>query len=145
MVGLGPGGVEHAPDLHDAANREGAWRHALGPGVQREVRDSRQLQRVRDLRHLEAREARARADLSVPRIAERRIRLQESAVHVGGSDQQPSRLRLRRGAGSGEQGPRTRHPGLRYPRHRASEAPRKRADLPRVAHPHARHAAGRQR
>ena len=39
-----------------------------------------------------------------PGVAERRVGLQEPAVHVVGGDEQPDRLRLRRRAGSGQQG-----------------------------------------
>ena len=51
--------------------------------------DSGQLQRLRDLRHLQSREAGAGADLPVPGVAERRVGLQEPAVHVVRGDQQP--------------------------------------------------------
>ena len=41
-----------------------------------------QLQRLRDLRHLQSGEAGAGADVPVPGVAERRVGLQEPAVHV---------------------------------------------------------------
>ena len=67
-LGRRPGRLEHAHGLDDAADRQVAGRDALGPGVHRQVRDSGQLQRVRDLRHLEPGEAGAGADaISAPR------------------------------------------------------------------------------
>ena len=80
----------------------------------RQVRDPGQLQRLRDLRHLEPVEAGAGADVSLPRVAERRLGLQEPAVHVVGGDQQPRRLRLRRRARAGQQDARARHPHVRH-------------------------------
>ena len=63
--------------------------------------------------------------LSVPRVAERRIGLQEPAVHVVRSDQQPVGLRFRRRAGSNQQGSRARHPRVRHRGHQASETRRR--------------------
>ena len=46
------------------------------------LRDSGQLQRLRDLRHLQSCEAGAHADVSVSGVAERRVGLPEPALHV---------------------------------------------------------------
>ena len=59
-LGRGPGRVEHEDDVDDAAEREVARRDALGSRVHAASTHSGQLQRLRDLRHLESREARAR-------------------------------------------------------------------------------------
>ena len=83
-------------------------------------------------------EAGARAAVPLPGVAERRVGLQEPAVHVVRVDQQPHRLRLRRRARSGQQGSRARHPHLRHQRHQEPEARDERADVPRLAHAHRR-------
>ena len=142
-LGRRQGRLEHAHDLDDAAESGIAGRDALGSRVHGQLRDSGQLQRLRDLGHLESGEAGAGADVHLPGVAERHLGLQEPAVHVVRSDQQPRRLRLRRRAGSGEQGSRARHSHLRYLRHQASEARDERADVPRLAHAHGGDPAGR--
>ena len=145
LVGCGTGRLEHAAHLDDAADRQGARGDAFGPGIQRQVRDPGALQRLRHLRHLESREADARAALSVPRVAERRVGLQEPAVHVVRVDDQPDRLRLRRRARAGQQASRARHPRVRHRRHQETETRHERGDVPRLAHAHRRGAAGRHR
>ena len=54
---------------------------------------------------------------TLPGVAERRLGLQEPAVHVVGSHRQPRRLRLRRRARPGQQGSRPRRPHLRHHGH----------------------------
>ena len=84
LVGCRRGGVEHAHGLDDAAARQVAGRDPLRPRVLQQVRHPGALQRLRHLRHLEPPEARAGAELRLPRLAERRVGLQEPAVHVVG-------------------------------------------------------------
>ncbi len=81
----------------------------------------------------------------LPGVAERRVGLQEPAVHVVGSRQQPRGLRLRRQCPMPVSKERVR--GIRIfdiTDVEESEARDERADLPRIAHAHRRHAAGRQ-
>ena len=54
------------------------------------------------------------ADVPMPGIAERRVGLQEPAVHVVRGDQQPGGLRLWRRARSGQQGASSRYPSVRH-------------------------------
>ena len=95
-VGRRTGRMEHPDDLDDAAIEGFAGRDAFGSRVHREVRDPGELQRLRDLGHLESREAHAGERLCLPGVAERRVGLQEPAVHVVGSDRQPDGLQVRR-------------------------------------------------
>ena len=78
----------------------------------------------------------AGAGISVPRLAERRLGLQEPALRLGRSADRASRLRHAGRARAGQQGAAARHPHLRRRRHGAPEVRRQRADLPRLAHPH---------
>ena len=63
------------------------WHHQLRPRVRRQLRDPGELQRPRDLGHHQSVVAGPGDGVHVPRLAERRFRLQEPHVHVGGSDQ----------------------------------------------------------
>ena len=89
LVGRRPSRVEHEHDLDHAADRQGAGLDAFGSGLQRQVHDPGALQRLRHLRHLESRRAEAGAALLLPGLAERRVGLQEPAVHVVGIGDQP--------------------------------------------------------
>ena len=75
----------------------------------------------------------------VPGVAERRVGLQESHVHVGRGVQRPRRLQAERAVqprGLGEQGSHARRARVRHQRHQEPEARRQRPDVPRVAHAH---------
>ncbi len=112
--------------------------------VHRQVRDPGQLQRLPDLRHVEAREAGDGAVVRLPGVTERRLGLQEPAVRVGRRSGRPRRLRHPGRARTGQQGSAARHPHLRYLGHGESEVPHQRADLPRLAHAHGRDRSARQ-
>ncbi len=161
-LGRRRGRMEHAGPLVDPAVGEVARReqrretdplgrprledpHALRSRVLRQVRDRGELQRLRNLGHLESRKAGDCADLHLSGVAERRLYLQEHPRHVIGSHQQPQRLQLRRCAGSREQRPGARRAPLRHQQPGGAEARRERADVPRLAHAHRRDAAWRQR
>ena len=74
----------------------------------------------------------------LPRLAERRLGLQESALRLGRGARAAASTAAREGVeGHGEQGAPARPPHLRHQRHRESEERRQRADLPRLAHAHA--------
>ena len=75
----------------------------------------------------------------LPRLAERRLGLQEPALRLGRGDERPRRLRHAGRPGHGEQRARARHSRLRHQRPEPSEVSGHRADLPRLAHAHARH------
>ena len=68
----------------------------------------------------------------------RRVGPRQSAVHVGRADARPDRLRHAGRSGAGQRRAVPRRPHLRHQRRAQAEAGRRRADLPRVAHAHAR-------
>ena len=64
--------------------------------------------------------------------------VRQPALHVGRADARPRRLRHAGRAGHGERRAVPRRPHLRHHRHRSPEAGGRGADLPRIAHAHAR-------
>ena len=81
--------------------------------------------------------ANAQDRVRLPRVAERRVGVQEPAVRVVRSADRAPRLRRRCAQGHRELGAHPRHPYLGHQRHRAPEEHRQRPDVPRVAHAHA--------
>ena len=116
--------------------REVRGRHELRHRLQRQVRDPGQLQRLADLGHLQPVQPDAHHRLLLPGLAERRVGLQEPALHLRRGAHRPPRLRRPGRAGSGEQGAPARPPHLRHQRHPQPEERRQRADVPRLAHAH---------
>ena len=82
------------------------------------------------------RKAHAREGVSLPRVAERRLGLQEPALRVRRGPDGPPRLRHAGRARAGQQGSAAWHPDLRRHRHGQPEVRGQRADLPRFAHAH---------
>ena len=74
--------------------------------------------------------------VSLPRVAERRLGLQEPALRVRRGPDGPPRLRHAGRARAGQQGAAARHPDLRRHGHGQPEVRGQRADLPRFAHAH---------
>ena len=121
---------------------QGARRDALGSRVHRQVRDSGQLQRLRDLRHLESREAGADADRICAR--RRRTTCRSTRTCCSCRRKRPTAAPTAASAACPIRSARLRVRGIRVfdiSRHQASEARDERADVPRIAHAHGRDAS----
>ena len=117
----------------------------LGSRVQRQPALRRQLPRVQHLRRRERKNPRLARVGGVPRRPGRRVGARQSAVHVGGADPRPDRLRHAGRPGEGQRRAIPRRPHLRHHRRQEAEAGCRGADLPRIAHAHARGRSERQR
>ena len=102
------------------------------------ARVPRQFQRIQLLqRRGSAQAAVARLD-AVSRRPGRRLGVRQAALHVGGAGFGPCRLRRAGRHGDCQPGTLPRRSYFRHQRHREAEADCRRADLPRLAHAHAR-------
>ena len=93
---------------------EPAGLHQLRPGVQRQPRLRRQLSRVQHLRRRASEQAEAAGLGRVSRRPGRRVGPRQSAVHVGGADARPARLRHAGRADAGQRRAVPRRPHLRH-------------------------------
>ena len=116
----------------------------LGPRVQRQHALRGQLPWVQYLRHRESAAAAAAGVRRVPWRPGRLVGPWQSAVHVGGADARPHRLRHAGRSGRGQRRALPRCPHLRHQRCAQAQADRRRADLPRLAYAHAGDRSGRQ-
>ena len=132
------GNLEPSCRLEHAAVREVRRPDELRSRLHGPLCDSGELRGLPDLGHLEPRASLAQDRLLLPRVAERCVGLQESAVRVRRGAYRPSRLRWRGREGHRQQGAPARAAHLRHHGHRESEERRQRADVPRLAHAHRR-------
>ena len=112
-------------------------RYELGPGLPGRLRVQRQLQRHQHLQHRQPGEPDADDVDHLPGQPERRVGLEEPAVHVGRGDRARRRTARRRRRPT----PTTRFRGVRIfdiSNIEAPDAGRRRPDVPRLAHAHAR-------
>ena len=125
-----------------AANRLGF--RQLRPRLQRQARHRRQLPRLQHLRRRAPEQAEAARVGRLPRRPGRRVGARQPAVHVGGADARPPRLRHAGRADAGQRRTLPRRPHLRHHRSQQAEAARGDSDLPRLAHAHAGDRSERQ-
>ena len=123
------------PSIRSPSNRLGL--RELRPRVQRQPRVRRQLPRLQHLRHRAPEQAEAARVGRLPRRPGRRVGPRQPAVHVGGADARPPRLRHAGRADAGQRRALPRRPHLRHHRPQQAEAGGGGADLPRLAHAHA--------
>ncbi|CAA9312886.1 MAG: putative secreted protein, partial [uncultured Gemmatimonadaceae bacterium] len=108
----------------------------LRPRLQRQPRLPGRLQRRAGVGRVEPRPPRAARDDRVPRRPGRRVGARQPALHVGGGDARPHRLRHERRQRGGERRALPRRARVRRQRRVEAATGGRGADVPRLAHPH---------
>ena len=120
------------------AARRGVGLCQLGSRLPRDQHVPGQFPRLQHLRHRERQEPEVDRVDRLPRRAGRRLGARQPAVHVGRAEPRPHRLRRAGRGHAGQQRALPRHPHFRHQRFAQAETGRGGADLPRLAHAHAR-------